>query len=600
MQFQRPQIIIIAVCWIMSLSASANSAKHIVDRGETLESIAVFHDTTIEEIVELNPTASELIYVGMELEIPAKTSSPKIMSASNGKVETPVKSEAFPFLSHSHSRPKSTSKKDSKFLKSYYKLFDKLEASKSNKDVVKSNKKLIDFFYKNLSGRNSDIAKYQIGHYYAFGCFDNHFDGRPSDMDRSNKNPYDKEKASYYLNMVPQLYGLLRLIPDIWMYDIGDAVRLLADNGRINDDDVVEYFNNHPEISINIYNIGRKILDYCDINCGKVNHQSPSAVQDLISMAYNLNDSHPMKQQLMPDLTPDEAAALAYEYTQKGDIYNSLFYSCLAAYKGNPNGVILFANTAIESRHRHCSSINDRAHRETVESGLDMLCSAINLWIFQETFKKDGFSEYCDIIESIRKYCEETQEELYTAFQNRQKQERSQRRRELWGNIGMALLSTAAQVGTSYLASTQSAPSLSSSNAFNLNSLIDPRLAMMQVQNQSMAEYNNFCIYNKKPDGSDYSYQEWYAMKGAAINNANGSGDSSSKLSSSDNNLSMGSAGATKTYKPSCPHCHGLGKCWTCNGDHKYINPLTGNYVECPNCKPDGVCTFCGGSGKKS
>lgn len=48
----------------------------------------------------------------------------------------------------------------------------------------------------------------------------------------------------------------------------------------------------------------------------------------------------------------------------------------------------------------------------------------------------------------------------------------------------------------------------------------------------------------------------------------------------------------------SCPICHGSGKCNTCNGTHRYLNGLTGKYLECPNCKPDGHCTHCGGSGK--
>lgn len=55
----------------------------------------------------------------------------------------------------------------------------------------------------------------------------------------------------------------------------------------------------------------------------------------------------------------------------------------------------------------------------------------------------------------------------------------------------------------------------------------------------------------------------------------------------------------TKTYQKDCHLCHGSGKCNTCNGTHRYLNPLTNKYVTCPNCRPDGRCSACGGTGKK-
>lgn len=73
-------------------------------------------------------------------------------------------------------------------------------------------------------------------------------------------------------------------------------------------------------------------------------------------------------------------------------------------------------------------------------------------------------------------------------------------------------------------------------------------------------------------------------------------GSHSSTGSSSNGNSNSGSS---NTYKASCPHCHGSGKCNTCNGRHRYLNPLTNKYITCPNCKPDGACSYCGGTGKK-
>lgn len=60
-----------------------------------------------------------------------------------------------------------------------------------------------------------------------------------------------------------------------------------------------------------------------------------------------------------------------------------------------------------------------------------------------------------------------------------------------------------------------------------------------------------------------------------------------------------GSERPRQTYQKSCHLCHGSGKCNTCNGTHRYLNPLTNKYVTCPNCRPDGRCTACNGTGKE-
>lgn len=50
--------------------AQTNTIKHTVERGETLASIAKRYATTEAELIELNPDASQFVYVGMELIIP--------------------------------------------------------------------------------------------------------------------------------------------------------------------------------------------------------------------------------------------------------------------------------------------------------------------------------------------------------------------------------------------------------------------------------------------------------------------------------------------------------------------------------------------------
>lgn len=59
----------------VSLFAQVTTVKHVVVRGETLEDIAKSYNVTKEEIISLNPSAAQFVYVGMELTIPKKSLS---------------------------------------------------------------------------------------------------------------------------------------------------------------------------------------------------------------------------------------------------------------------------------------------------------------------------------------------------------------------------------------------------------------------------------------------------------------------------------------------------------------------------------------------
>lgn len=91
-----------------------------------------------------------------------------------------------------------------------------------------------------------------------------------------------------------------------------------------------------------------------------------------------------------------------------------------------------------------------------------------------------------------------------------------------------------------------------------------------------------------------YQMQKGEATFNIHQNNSatNGGGYSTGRGTSNRTNTT------TNTYKKDCHLCHGSGKCSTCNGKHRYLNPLTNKYVTCPNCRPDGRCSACGGTGK--
>lgn len=70
------KVLIAAVMAMSVCSAFAQTTiKHIVDRGETLTSIAKKYSTTEAKIIELNPDAAQFVYVGMELIVPVENQS---------------------------------------------------------------------------------------------------------------------------------------------------------------------------------------------------------------------------------------------------------------------------------------------------------------------------------------------------------------------------------------------------------------------------------------------------------------------------------------------------------------------------------------------
>lgn len=81
----------IFVVILLSFAIWANAAEkkeHVVERGETIESIAKLYNTTTEALYELNPTAKTMFYTGMILVIPEN--SPAVVRNSSTVVDTPV------------------------------------------------------------------------------------------------------------------------------------------------------------------------------------------------------------------------------------------------------------------------------------------------------------------------------------------------------------------------------------------------------------------------------------------------------------------------------------------------------------------------------
>ena len=192
----------------------------------------------------------------------------------------------------------------------------------------------------------------------------------------------------------------------------------------------------------------------------------------------------------------------------------------------------------------------------------------------------------------IRKYIEAAENSRQLQLQERQ-------------NRWSSYVSAALQVTSAALQYSQTQQTSPSFNGFqrdkSMDYLLDPRNAIMQVQQQSYNEY-----LQMTNGGQTMTYDEWFQkIKGPALAEEyrlehGGSGGIGTEDPSSDSQTSP-STGTTTSKGKMCRLCAGTGTCKTCSGRGYYYNPLDlSKTVLCPNChNHDGKCSSCGGTGYK-
>lgn len=188
------------------------------------------------------------------------------------------------------------------------------------------------------------------------------------------------------------------------------------------------------------------------------------------------------------------------------------------------------------------------------------------------------------------------------------REEQLARRNETWGGVAAFVVGAAAVTATAVMANNSSGGISymppSSANGFqrdtSLDYLLDPRLAMVQAQQQEYEEYETF----KKLSGANISLEEYRMLK--AQSNYNNRSDEDDNHS---NDHPKEVKERTRYERPhtkydsgsTCVRCYGTGKCQTCNGKGWYYNPLMlRDTVTCPNCdrNHNGMCSHCHGTGK--
>ena len=186
--------------------------------------------------------------------------------------------------------------------------------------------------------------------------------------------------------------------------------------------------------------------------------------------------------------------------------------------------------------------------------------------------------------------------------------EQHERRNSIWGSIAAVFVSAAAVTATAMTANNSSGSTYmppSNMNGFqrdtSLDYLLDPRYAIMQVQQEEMAEYEQF----KKLTGQDITIEQYRMLKYSSNQPESDSGgnesDNTSTSSKTSKNRSrdsdLDSSHKIQYGYKDCPHCMGSGKCKTCNGtgiqDHM-------RSILCGVCyEHNGKCRWCLGKGKR-
>lgn len=72
----------------MLAMAQAKTVTHVVQRGETIESIAEYYNVSVADINRANPNADGIVYMGMKLNIPTSGSVKQTIDEKNKQPQT--------------------------------------------------------------------------------------------------------------------------------------------------------------------------------------------------------------------------------------------------------------------------------------------------------------------------------------------------------------------------------------------------------------------------------------------------------------------------------------------------------------------------------
>lgn len=441
---------------------------------------------------------------------------------------------------------------DKSFSKEYRKLFEELLKNENNlaKKQATENK-MLSFFYKNEANTTSDgyiantaeASAYQLGHYFAFGIFDPYYnDKRPSCISRTKSTPIDKQKALYYLNKVKIAQGYLRLLPDTWLTDYEKGLGMACLDTQIPQKDIVSYLSGVRKLDF--FKAGSYSKERFYPKLSYKEDYSLNSLVTLLGILSKLPSNHPSYQQMLPQMETNKIISLALSYQKSRQFYETVYYSTIAALRGNANGVVVLIDEFAKMWGEEYKKNNPTAYRAGLfHQDLTTIVLGLNFIL------KDLDCDYNDLIIKIADYYTEIADGKFDAYSAEIKAQKAAKRGAIWKNIGNALLNTLRQMGNQMQYDKGSNYNIS--DVGNFNSLINPQLAVSQVYNQLNMEYNAFCQSFKKFDGTAYSFNEWLAMRGQSTN----------PIRKNDITIGNGSQkNKSRTSGKKCTTCNGTGR----------------------------------------
>lgn len=81
-------VLLCTVC--MFTMAQSQTVTHVVQRGETIESIAQYYNVSVEDINKANPNADGIVYVGMKLNVPMSNKGTNDVQDSQSAPKAPT------------------------------------------------------------------------------------------------------------------------------------------------------------------------------------------------------------------------------------------------------------------------------------------------------------------------------------------------------------------------------------------------------------------------------------------------------------------------------------------------------------------------------